>query len=121
MAYKPCTSKRDSSITAHRMARATEYFEPNTVINKQKLQYVQDVSTLALGIGAGILGLESLYGVLFFITGFSLCNYAFFVMCCRSQPSVFFKNSTREIFLDGVVPAAPGYIMMWCLVHALIN
>lgn len=99
----------------------TIYFEANIAANKQKLQRVQDIMSLALGVGAGILGLESLYGFLFFLLGFSLSNLAFFVECCKGESKTFFTSPFRLIFLDGFFGGLAGYVMMWCLTYALVN
>lgn len=97
------------------------YFEPNVAANKQKLQRVQDIMSLALGVSAGILGLESLYGFLFFLVGFSLSNLGFFLECCKGEAQMFFISPFRQIFFDGFVGGLSGYVMMWCLTYALVN
>lgn len=99
----------------------TIYFEANVVANKQKLQRVQDVMSLALGVSAGILGLESGYGFLFFVVGFSLSNVAFLLECCKGESALFFTSPFRLIFLDGFFGGLSGYVMMWCLTYALVN
>lgn len=99
----------------------TIYYQPNITTNKQNLQRVQDIMSLALGVGAGVLCLESLLGFLFFLVGFSLSNLSFFVLCCQGEPQTFFKNPFKEIFLDGIVSSLAGYVMMWCLTYALVK
>lgn len=99
----------------------TILFEPNVAANKKKLQQVQDVMSLALGVGAGILGLESLYGFLFFLIGFSLSNLGFFIECCKGESELFFTNPIRQVFVDGIFSGLSGYVMMWCLTYALVN
>lgn len=90
-------------------------------INKKKLQHIHDILSLVLGIGSGILTLESISGFLFYIIGFTLTNLAFYTVCCQGQPKTFFKNPIKEIFIDGVFSNIAGYIMMWCLVYALVK
>lgn len=99
----------------------TIYFEPNIAVNKQKLQRVQDVMSLALGVSAGILNLESVYGFLFFLVAFSLSNLAFYLECCKGEADKYFESPSRQIFLDGLFPALSGYVMLWCLTYALVN
>lgn len=97
------------------------YFPPNIVANKQRLQRLQDVMSLALGVGAGVLCLESVVGFLFFLVAFSLSNLSFYLLCCEGKPSDFFKNPLSEIFLDGIASSLAGYVMMWCLTYALVK
>lgn len=97
------------------------YFQSNVASNRQKLQHVQDVMSLAIGIGAGVLGLESLSGFIFFLMSFSLCNFSFYFFCCEKNESLFFCNPLKEIFLDGIPKTLAGFIMMWCLTYALVK
>ncbi|SGZ56966.1 CIC11C00000003653 [Sungouiella intermedia] len=97
------------------------YFPPNILANKQKLQRLQDVMSLALGVGAGVLCLESLNGFFFFLVTFSLSNLSFFLLCCEGKPESFFQNPWKEIFLDGISSSLAGYVMMWCLTYALVK
>lgn len=77
--------------------------------------------SLALGVGAGVLGLESLSGFLFFLVTFSMSNLSFFFLCCEGKPEDFFNNPMREIFVDGITSSVAGYVMMWCLTYALVK
>lgn len=99
----------------------TIYFQPNILANKGKLLYVQDVMSLALGVGAGVLGLESLSGFVFYLICFTLCNFSFYFFCCEGQERLFFRNPIKEIFLDGIPISLAGFIMMWCLTYALVK
>ncbi|KAI5949196.1 hypothetical protein KGF57_004794 [Candida theae] len=89
--------------------------------NKQKLQYIQDVASLVLGVVAGITTLESLNGFLFFFGGLSLTNAAFYLLCGQGNIEKFFQNPLQEIFVEGLAGNLPGYIMMWCLIYALVK
>lgn len=97
------------------------YSQLNINTNKQKLQYIQDVASLVLGVVAGIITLESLNGFLFFFAGLSLTNAAFYLLCGQGKIQKFFQNPFQEIFVQGIAGNLPGYIMMWCLVYALVK
>ncbi|ODV69162.1 hypothetical protein HYPBUDRAFT_105679 [Hyphopichia burtonii NRRL Y-1933] len=97
------------------------YYLPSIESNKKKLQHIHDVMSLALGVGAGVLTLESLYGFLFYVVGLSISNAAFFVICCRSEPSRFFGSPLQDIFISSLVGNVAGYVMMWCMVYALVK
>lgn len=90
-------------------------------VNKQKLQHVHDIASLVLGVGSGVLTLESLYGFAFYLVGFTLTNVVFYVVCCEGQPKRFFTNPLQQVFLDGIFGNVSGFIMMWCLVYALVK
>lgn len=97
------------------------YFGPNIVTNKQKLQRIQDILALSLGAGAGIIGLESLWGFIFYVLGISLGNLSFYVVCLKGEPTNFFENPLKEIYFDSLFSSISGYVMTWCLVSALMK
>lgn len=96
-------------------------YEPNVIFNKLKLQKLQDVMSLVLGIGVGVLGLESLYGFAFFLAGICLSNLSFYLICCQGESARFFPNPLKDIFLDGLFTSLSGFILMWCLTYALFK
>ncbi|KAK6200131.1 Rab5-interacting protein-domain-containing protein [Scheffersomyces amazonensis] len=96
-------------------------YPPSIQSNHQKLQRAQDIASLVLGIGAGILTLESAYGFSFYLVGITITNGMFFAVCCQNQPDKFFTNPIRDIFFEGIFSNVPGFIMMWCLVYALVK
>lgn len=96
-------------------------YQHNINANKLKLQKVQHILCLVLGIGSGILTLESLPGFLFYFGGITLCNAAFYFVCCEGKPKLFFTNVVQEVFFDGLFQNIAGYIMMWCLTYTLVK
>lgn len=101
--------------------KETIFYGPNVEVNKKKLQYVHDMMCLWLGVGAGILSLESVHGFMFYILGMTIVNLGFIVVCCESHPYRFFRDPLKQIFVDGLQGNIAGYIMMWCLVYALVK
>lgn len=99
----------------------TIFYIASIEANKKKLQHVHDIMSLALGVGAGVLTLESIYGFLFYITGFTIVNFAFHQICCQGKAKEYFRKPFHEIFVDGVASNVAGFLMMWCLVFALVK
>lgn len=97
------------------------YYQPSIEANKQKLQHIHDVASLALGVGSGILTLESLNGFLFYLIGITLTNLVFYIICGENRPGKYFKSPLQEVFLNGIFSNLSGFIMMWCLVYALVK
>lgn len=97
------------------------FYTPNIEANKKKLQHIHDIMSLALGMGAGILTLESLYGFSFYLIGISITNLIFYIACCEGKPEEYFRSPLHEIFIKGLTSNAAGYVMMWCLVFALVK
>ncbi|KAK6464220.1 Rab5-interacting protein-domain-containing protein [Scheffersomyces coipomensis] len=97
------------------------YYPPSIQTNKQKLQRAQDIASLVLGVGCGILTLESAYGFVFYLAGITLTNGIFLTACCEGKPEKFFTKPKQEIFLEGLFNNVPGFVMMWCLIYALVK
>ncbi|CAH2450836.1 ER membrane complex subunit 6 [Komagataella phaffii CBS 7435] len=87
--------------------------------NNAAIQYVHDVTGLAFGTAAGILKVESLQGVAFFVILSILSNLLFYVLKIRGHASQYFERPLKDIYLKGLTRSISGYLMMWCLVTAL--
>ena len=96
-------------------------YGPNVDINKKKLQHVHDVMSLVLGVGAGVLTLESIWGFLMYTAGLTLTNVVFYIFVCAGRPRGYFPKPVQGIFVDGILGNLAGYVMMWCLVYALVK
>lgn len=98
-----------------------ELYTPNIDANRKKLQHVHDVVSLTLGVVAGVLALESLHGFLFYVAGLTVVNTVFVAVACEGQVARFFPNSWYDVFVTGISTNLAGYVMMWCLVYALVK
>lgn len=101
-------------------AKEIIYYGPNVEFNKKKLLYIQDVMCLCLGVCAGTLSLESLYGFMLFFAGMIITNIGFIVVCCEGPVQEYFRKPMKEVVFSGM-PNVAGYVMMWCLVYALVK
>ncbi|ERT03059.1 uncharacterized protein SPSK_09986 [Sporothrix schenckii 1099-18] len=103
--------------------------------NSRTLINVQSLTASLFGVGAGILGLESYNGFLFYIV-FSLITTAFFfvfrVMSASLElrragkpvntldTSAFFRGPF-EFWTGGLVNGLAGYILTWTLFFGLVR
>lgn len=99
----------------------TLLYGPNVDANKRKLQHVHDVMSLVLGAGAGVLTLESAWGFLMYLAGLTATNGVFYLYVCEGRAGGFFQQPLKEIFVDGMLSNLAGFVMMWCLVYALVK
>ncbi|EGV63448.1 hypothetical protein PSN45_004267 [Yamadazyma tenuis] len=97
------------------------FYGPSVEKNRTKLQYVHHVMCLSLGVAAGVLSLESFMGFVFYAAGMTATNLGFVAVCCHGKPRQFFRFPLQEVFWDGIQSNIAGYIMMWCLVYALVK
>lgn len=91
------------------------------VRNKKTLLRVQDSTTLALGIGAGILQLESFKGFGMFIVGYLSVAIIFVTWICGLQPGRYYQSPINDILIESFVRELTGYVMAWTFSYALIG
>lgn len=103
-------------------------FTPFLIHNIKVLQYYKDISCLSLGTACGILQLQALAGLLFFILTSILSSMLYhFAMTRYNAPSngfkldQFYANPIKDVYIGNVGRQVATFTMMWCLVGALIS
>jgi len=104
---------------------------PNAdTLNYQVLTTLRNLTASLFGIGAGILGLESYPGFIFYLV-FSLLTTAL-VYVFRVQPAIardpsgkanitrFFKGSL-ELWSGGLIEGLSGFVLTWTLFYGLVR
>lgn len=89
--------------------------------NKLKAQFIHDVGALLFGSMAGILQLEAWFGFGFFVVSCIGTNLLFWLICAQGKARLYFESPINDIFVQGILRSFFGYLMMWCLVFALID
>ncbi|CCC67241.1 hypothetical protein NCAS_0A06830 [Naumovozyma castellii] len=93
----------------------------NVGSNKKSLLFVQDSTMLIIGLGAGILQLESLNGFLMFAICYILVSIVFVLWLCEGKPGRFFENPIQDILMDSFFRELMGFIMAWTFSYALVG
>ncbi|CAK7226074.1 hypothetical protein SCUCBS95973_006076 [Sporothrix curviconia] len=122
-------------MSAERQFQIEPLVQESIVHNSRTLINVQSLTASIFGVGAGILGLESYAGFLFYIA-FSLITTAlFFVFRVMSasldlrragksvntlDTSAFFR-SPFDFWTGGLVNGLAGYILTWTLFFGLVR
>jgi hypothetical protein len=102
----------------------------------QTLSNIRSISALLLGISAGILGLESTNGFLFYLLGSCFVSALFHFVLAGGHPDKYFAGSGsrgedgksgsgawREIWLGGgmFTEALSGFVLGWAGVGGVIR
>jgi len=69
--------------------------------NTRTLSNIRSISGLLLGIAAGILGLESLYGFGFYLLSNTLISILFYFLLAKGTPQRYFAGSAGSRGLNG--------------------
>lgn len=103
-------------------------FSPFVIHNVKILQYYKDISCLALGSACGILQLQSIHGLLFFILTSIISSGLFHsVMVFHKSPpqgftlNDFYVSPIKDVYIGNVGRQIATFTMMWCLIGALIS
>ncbi|CAK7566609.1 MAG: hypothetical protein SEPTF4163_004557 [Sporothrix epigloea] len=122
-------------MTTERQAQIEPLVQESIVHNSRTLINVQSLTASIFGVGAGILGLESYAGFLFYLV-FSLITTALFfffrVMSAslnlrRAGKSISvletgtFFRSPFDFWTGGLVNGLAGYILTWTLFFGLVR
>lgn len=96
-------------------------YVPWVVRNKRLVQHVQDVALLALGVAAGVLQLEGFRGFGLFVAGSLVVSSVVVGVVAGGAPGRYFESPLKDVVWGGLTTGVAGYVMMWCLMYALID
>lgn len=99
------------------------YYDPNRDYNVKVLTKVKDIASLASGSCCGILQLTGLNGIVLFLVENFLASAVYFYAVSGGPGKVnhFYTRPKRQIFLDNFTRYFASYVMMWCLLYALVT
>lgn len=93
----------------------------NVAANKKRLLRLQDSTSLVIGLGAGLLQLESLNGFYMFIGSYTSIGILYVLWICQLQPSRYYQSPVQEIFLESFFRELMGFVMAWTFSYALVG
>ncbi|KAL6810674.1 Rab5-interacting domain-containing protein [Trichoderma sp. SZMC 28013] len=98
--------------------------------NTKTLTNLHSLTASLFGVGAGILGLESYYGFLFYIAFSITTSLLFYVL--QIAPSSLgegrsvldsgrYYRGALELWTGGIFNGLPGFILTWTLFYGLVR
>lgn len=109
--------------------REDSVYLPSQIHNHKILQYYKDVSDMVLGSACGILQLEGLYGLIFFVVGTiltgSLYQFEMTTFGRKGNEKIrlddYYQHPIKEIYLGELGRQFATFVMMWCLLGAIVS
>lgn len=102
----------------------------NLISAEQTLSNLHSLTASLFGVGAGILGLESYYGFLFYIA-FSIATSLLFYILQIAPSSLGegrsvldsgrYYRGALELWTSGIFNGLPGFILTWTLFYGLVR
>lgn len=96
----------------------------------QTLSNLQNISASLFGVAAGILGLESYAGFLFYFGFAALITVLFYVLRIAPSSSAaglaplstsHFFRSPVDFWVGGAFNGLPGYVLTWTLFYGMVR
>jgi len=117
-----------AAMSRERELQINPIVQESVVHNTKTLTTVHNLTASLFGVGAGILGLESYAGFLFYLL-FSLITSAL-VYAFRVRPAItkagesnfkrFFRED-RELWTGGLLEGLSGFVLTWTLFYGLVR
>jgi hypothetical protein len=79
------------------------------------------VSSLAIGVGAGILHLESYYGFLFYAIASTIVSILLYTVSSTGNPGRYFVYPVKQLFVDDIFAGLSSFLLMWTLFYELVD
>lgn len=94
------------------------------VLISRTVQIISNIRSLTaslFGVAAGILGLESYPGFLFYLLGTLLVSTLIFFLLAEGMPSRHFQSQLSELWTAEVFGGLSSFVLTWTLFYGLVR
>lgn len=95
-------------------------FSPNSPPS-QVLSQIRSLTASLFGIAAGILGLESARGFLFYLLGTVLVSQLTVGLLAAGKPERYFESVWTGLWAKDVVSGLSSFVLTWTLFYGLVR
>ncbi|KAK9477613.1 Rab5-interacting protein-domain-containing protein [Lipomyces japonicus] len=88
--------------------------------NAKALYQIRSVTSTVFGISAGILGLEAIYGFVFYFAGTILVSLLCFLLLTHGKPGQFFLKSS-DVWTRNAFTGLSSFVLTWTLFYGLVD
>ncbi|KAK9451086.1 Rab5-interacting protein-domain-containing protein [Limtongia smithiae] len=103
-----------------RKAATTPLSSESVTANTKAVYYIRSVTSTVFGIAAGILGLESYVGFLFYFAGTTTVSLLIFLLLAKGRPSEYF-TSANYVWTGNAMTGLSSFVLTWTLFYGLID
>jgi len=87
----------------------------------QTISNIRSLTASLFGIAAGILGLESYPGFLFYLLGTLFVSRLIFFQRAEGQPSRYFQSQFSDLWSAEVFGGLSSFVLTWTLFYGLVR
>ncbi|ODQ66591.1 hypothetical protein NADFUDRAFT_23312, partial [Nadsonia fulvescens var. elongata DSM 6958] len=85
------------------------------------VQKVRNITSLTIGVGAGILRLESYWGFLFYLLMATFVSVLLHFVLAKGKPEIYFLKPVQEIWINDVLSGLSSFVLSWTLFYGLVD
>ncbi|MCJ1437072.1 hypothetical protein MMC27_006457 [Xylographa pallens] len=89
--------------------------------NTQVISSIRSLTASLFGIAAGILGLESYPGFLFYLLGTLVVSALVWGVLAKGQPERFFESQISGLWARDVFGGLSSFVLTWTLFYGLVR
>ena len=87
----------------------------------QTLTTLRNLTASLFGVGAGILGLESYPGFLFYVVFSLLTSALVYALRVRGADTKTYFRGSMELWMGGLLEGLSGFVLTWTLFYGLVR
>ncbi len=92
-----------------------------TSLTTQVISQIRSLTASLFGIAAGILGLESYPGFLFYLFGTLVVSALIWGVLAHGKPESFFENQLSGLWGQDVFGGLSSFVLTWTLFYGLVR
>lgn len=89
--------------------------------NNQTISNIRSLTASLFGVSAGILGLESYYGFLFYFLGTLFVSSLIYAILAEGRQARYFPSPVKDLWAGEVVGGLSSFVLTWTLFYGLVR
>ncbi|KAI9753649.1 MAG: hypothetical protein M4579_005058 [Chaenotheca gracillima] len=89
--------------------------------NARTLSNIRNLTASLFGVAAGILGLESYPGFIFYLVGSLIVSGLIWATLAERRPNRYFANPVMDVCSSDVIGGLSSFVLTWTLFFGLIR
>ncbi|MCJ1233012.1 hypothetical protein MMC14_000966 [Varicellaria rhodocarpa] len=89
--------------------------------NARIISQIRSLTASLFGVAAGILGLESYPGFLFYLLGTTVVSGLIWVVLAEGRPARYFESQWSGLWGKEVVSGLSSFVLTWTLFYGLVG
>ena len=87
----------------------------------QIISQIRSLTASLFGVAAGILGLESYPGFIFYLVGTLIVSGLILVVLAEGRPARFFESQLSGLWMKDVIGGLSSFVLTWTLFYGLVR